>query len=200
MSFLDLLSNGVGASILLLLIFTISRGLAPAIETGGAPVLRARFVMRDLTGLAGTGSRPIMTVLVSRSTGPDVSLPLEVLDREQLIVPKKWARYSPGPLATSVGIASYAADRGDFKRDYDIVIDNPGTDCWTFSVRFVDRERVRGYELDDQGVEVTWLERGMPGGSQVLRPGERSSVYGLHLEQQAQTLRVGQCRGRPASG
>ncbi len=195
-SFLDLLSNGVGASILLLLIFTISRGLAPAAETGGAAVVRARFVMRDLSqGMRG--ARPIVTVLVSRSTGPDISLPLEVLDLERLILPKQWARYTPGPLATSIGIASYAAERGNSKRDYDIVVDNPGTDCWTFSVRFVDRERLRGYEGDDQGIEVTWLERSIPSGTQVLRPGERSNVYGLHLEQQAQTLRVGQCRAKP---
>jgi hypothetical protein len=197
MSFLDLLSNGVGASILLLLIFTISRGLAPTVEAGGASVLRARFVMRDLTSSGTSGSRPIVTVLVSRNTGPDISLPLEVLDLEQLVLPKQWSRYAPAELATSIGIASYAADREHSKRDYDIVVENPGTDCWSFSVRFVDRERLRGYEIDDQGIEVIWLEGGAPSGTQVLRPGERSNPYGLHLEQQTQTLRVGQCSGKP---
>jgi hypothetical protein len=192
LSFLDLLSNGVGAAIVLLLIFTIARGLAPHMSSGGSDLIRARFSVRDLTHGWSVGARPIVAITVE-ANGVPVSLSVESVDGQD-IRQRVWSRNAFGPLApTPVSVGAYPSRANAEMRDYDVVVENPGDVCWKFSVRFVDRERRLGYEGDERGIEVYWMREGRQDGSSILLPNKLSPQYGLRLIKKDRLATIQKC-------
>lgn len=180
-SFLDLLSNGVGAAIVLLLIFAIARGAVAHTEPAGAELIRARFAVRDLTHDWLIGARPIVAVIIE-SAGRRMAFAIEFADDGDHIKDRAWSRTTTGLLAdTPIEVGGYPSSRDIKVRDYDVVVENPGEACWSFSVRFIDRERSLGYDGDERGIEVNWIREGRGDGEATLMPNQVSAPYGLQL-------------------
>jgi hypothetical protein len=137
-SFLDVLSNGVGAAILLFLVFSIIQ--PPAKEAaGGSRQIRLVFQTADplvvlaLSAQTFSGQKATERRLVAFETSGRGGL-LPRLTRHEVTL-----------LGGTLRLFVYPREDGKPGRDINVYIESSSDECWGIGVRYVDRQHLEGW-------------------------------------------------------